>query len=144
MARLFESLVEESSLFELVAPRSFGLVVFRLRVPTAFPTPATATPIEGLGLSQEKELVAGASPDTATTEVCLRQQVPSKANALNRAFYARISARNSILLTQTDLTGTFCIRMAIGAVRTEEKHIRAAFELLVDEAHATLGEWEDE
>ncbi|KDN44436.1 hypothetical protein RSAG8_05483, partial [Rhizoctonia solani AG-8 WAC10335] len=118
-------------------------VVFRLRIPTAFPTPAPATPIEGSGLSQEKELVTGASPDTATTEARLSQPVLSKANALNRAFYARISTRKGILLTQTDLTGTFCIRMAIGTVRTEEKHIREAFDLLVEEAQATLGQWED-
>ncbi|CAE6446326.1 unnamed protein product [Rhizoctonia solani] len=144
LAKIFESLVEKSSLFELVTPRSFGLVVFRLRAPTAFPTPAASTPIGHPSMSQEKELVAGASPDTTTTETRLRQPAPSKANALNRAFYARISARKNILLTQTDLTGTFCIRMAVGTVRTEEKHIQEAFELLVEEAQLTLGEWKDE
>ncbi|KEP45565.1 aromatic-L-amino-acid decarboxylase [Rhizoctonia solani 123E] len=144
LAKIFESLIENSSLFEMVAPRSFALVVFRLRVPTAFPTPAPATPIEGSDLSQEKELVVGASPDTTTTEARLREPVPSKANALNRAFYRRISARKGILLTQTDLTGTFCIRMAVGTARTEEKHIQEAFDLLVEEAQATLAEWIDE
>ncbi|KAL5631660.1 hypothetical protein ACGC1H_007243 [Rhizoctonia solani] len=144
LAKVFESLVENSSLFEMVAPRSFALVVFRLRVPTAFPTPAPATPIEDSGLGQEKELVAGASPDTTTTEARLRESVPSKANALNRAFYRRISARKSILLTQTDLKGTFCIRMAVGTAKTEEKHIQEAFDLLVEEAQATLAEWRDE
>ncbi|CAE6465707.1 unnamed protein product [Rhizoctonia solani] len=144
LAKAFEALVENSSLFEMVAPRSFGLVVFRLCVPTEFPTPSATTPTEVSGPSQEKELVSGASPDTATTEARLRQLIPSKINALNRAFYARISARKSILLTQTDLTGTFCIRMAVGTMKTEEKHIREAFDLLVEEAHATLREWKDE
>ncbi|ELU38434.1 aromatic-L-amino-acid decarboxylase [Rhizoctonia solani AG-1 IA] len=143
LAKIFESLVEQSSLFEIVTPRSFALVVFRLRTPTALPTPAAATPIEGSGLSQEKELTAGASPDTTTTEARLRQSSQTKSNALNRAFYARISARKTILLTQTDLAGTFCIRMAIGTARTEEKHIREAFDLLVEEAQETLREWRD-
>jgi hypothetical protein len=146
--------MEQSSLFEIVAPRSFGLVVFRLRLPTALPTPVGATPSgENPALSQETDLAAGASPDTTTTTqnrsaVPLTQRevspAQSKVNALNRAFYARISARKSILLTQTDLAGTFCIRMAIGAVRTEEKHVQEAFDLLVEEAHATLREWKDE
>lgn len=144
LAKVFESLVEKSSLFELVTPRSFGLVVFRLRAPTALPTPAAVTPIGTSSLSQEKELIAGASPDTTTTENRLGQPAPSKANAINRAFYTRISARKNILLTQTDLTGTFCVRMAIGTVKTEEKHIQEAFELLVEEAQLTLGEWRDE
>jgi aromatic-L-amino-acid decarboxylase len=68
----------------------------------------------------------------------------TKANALNRAFYARLSARKTLLLTQTDLSGTFCVRFAVGAVRTEEKHIREAFNVLVEEAQATLGEWKGE
>ncbi|KAF8705993.1 Pyridoxal-dependent decarboxylase conserved domain, partial [Rhizoctonia solani] len=143
LAKIFESLVEQSSLFEIVTPRSFALVVFRLRTPTVLPTPAAATPIEGSGLSQEKELTAGASPDTTTTEARLRQSSQTKSNALNRKFYARISARKTILLTQTDLAGTFCIRMAIGTARTEEKHIREAFDLLVEEAQETLREWRD-
>ncbi|CAE6461352.1 unnamed protein product [Rhizoctonia solani] len=143
LAKIFESYVENSSLFELVAPRSLGLVVFRLRAPTSFSTPVPVTPIEGSDLSQETELVACASPDTTATEVCPREPVLSKTNALNRAFYRRISARKSILLTQTDLAGTFCIRMAIGAVKAEEKHIRGAFNLLVEEALATLEECEN-
>jgi aromatic-L-amino-acid decarboxylase len=62
-------------------------------------------------------------------------------NALNRDFYARISARPDIHLTQTDLAGTFCIRVAIGGQRTQEKHIRDAFDLLNYEGEETLKAW---
>lgn len=150
LAKVFESLVEQSSLFELVAPRSLSLNVFRLRLPSALPTPAAATPSEANpALSQETDITAGASPDTTTTGIrkglpLLQSKAQSKVNALNRAFYSRVSARKNIYLTQTDLAGTFCIRMAVGAVRTEEKHIREAFDLLVEEAQATLREWKDE
>jgi aromatic-L-amino-acid decarboxylase len=60
-------------------------------------------------------------------------------NALNRAFYTRLSARSAeLLLTQTDLNGVFCVRMAIGSARTEEKHVRRAFEVLCEEAQALV------
>lgn len=146
--------MKQSSLFEIVTPRSFGLVVFRLILPSALPTPIVGTPSNGHGtISQETDLTTGASPDTTTTSQ-IRLAMPStqskqsmahsKANLINRAFYARVSAQKSILLTQTDLAGTFCIRMAIGATRTEEKHVHDAFDLLVEEAQATLRKWKPE
>ena len=58
-------------------------------------------------------------------------------NDLNRLFYSRISARNDILMTQTNVNNIFCIRMVIGAQRTTEKHIREAYDILEIEAKAT-------
>jgi aromatic-L-amino-acid/L-tryptophan decarboxylase len=62
-------------------------------------------------------------------------------NELNRLFYGRISARNDVLLTQTELNGIFCIRFAVGSARTEESHIRQAFDLLCAEAELTIGDF---
>jgi aromatic-L-amino-acid/L-tryptophan decarboxylase len=60
-------------------------------------------------------------------------------NALNKALHARLSARSAELyLTQTDLNGVFCFRMAIGASRTEEHHVRRAFDVLEEEARIVL------
>lgn len=151
LSKLFSSLVEQSSLFELVVPPSFALTVFRLVPPTVLPTPIATTPNPGQVQpisTQETELASGTSPKTTTTKPNTLSAQPlssaqSKANALNRAFYARISARKTLLLTQTDLSGTFCIRFAVGAVRTEEKHIREAFDVLTEEAQATLAEWRE-
>ncbi|TDL17217.1 hypothetical protein BD410DRAFT_816531 [Rickenella mellea] len=53
---------------------------------------------------------------------------------LTRKLFERLSARKDIQVTQTVLHGIFCIRFAIGAERTEEKHVMAAFSLLCDEA----------
>jgi aromatic-L-amino-acid decarboxylase len=39
-------------------------------------------------------------------------------NALNRIFHRRLSS-SDLFLTQTDVNGTFCLRFAVGAVRTE-------------------------
>ncbi|KAF8348273.1 pyridoxal-dependent decarboxylase conserved domain-containing protein [Amanita rubescens] len=64
-------------------------------------------------------------------------------NDLNRVFYDRISARHDILLTQTILNGITCLRFAVGAYRTEERHIDQAFNLLQEEGHIAIKEWEN-
>jgi aromatic-L-amino-acid decarboxylase len=60
-----------------------------------------------------------------------------KLNALNAAFFARLARRPDIAITQTVLNGVFCVWFAVGAARTTEKHVRAAFDAIVEEAHAT-------
>lgn len=68
----------------------------------------------------------------------------SSLNELNRIFYRHVSSRPDIFLTQTDLQGTFCIRFSIGAQRTEERHVHAAFDLFNEEAKKALEEWKEE
>jgi aromatic-L-amino-acid decarboxylase len=63
-------------------------------------------------------------------------------NALNRAFYARLAARSDIAMTQTDLNGVFCVRMAIGAEKTVEGDVDRALDVIGQEGRATLREWE--
>jgi aromatic-L-amino-acid/L-tryptophan decarboxylase len=62
-------------------------------------------------------------------------------NELNRLFYGRISARNDIMMTQTNLNGIFCIRFVTGATRTSEVHVYAAYDILCREAETTLELW---
>ena len=62
-------------------------------------------------------------------------------NELNRLFYGRISARNDIMMTQTNLNGIFCIRFVTGATRTREVHVYAAYDILCKEAEITLELW---
>jgi aromatic-L-amino-acid decarboxylase len=63
-------------------------------------------------------------------------------NNLNRLFYSRISDRDDILLTQTVLNGVFCIRLAVGATRTDSVHIQRARDLLEKEAEMAIEAWE--
>ena len=70
-------------------------------------------------------------------------QAEEELNDLNRAYYARLSSRSDILLTQTKLNGTFCIRFAVGAARTTKAHIDKAWETLQEEAGVALKEWEE-
>ncbi|KZT64413.1 hypothetical protein DAEQUDRAFT_732637 [Daedalea quercina L-15889] len=64
-------------------------------------------------------------------------------NDLNRTFYAHVSARGEILLTQTQLNGTFCVRFAVGAERTRKEHIDKAWTLIQEEARLAVKEWAD-
>ncbi|EJU05861.1 hypothetical protein DACRYDRAFT_75274 [Dacryopinax primogenitus] len=51
-------------------------------------------------------------------------------NGLNRTLFHKIAARSDITITQTDVLGMFCLRLAVGAQRTEERHIRRAWEII--------------
>ncbi|KAL0577748.1 hypothetical protein V5O48_004242 [Marasmius crinis-equi] len=62
-------------------------------------------------------------------------------NELNQLFYGRINARKDIMLTQTKLNETFCIRFATGSRYTEEEHVEKAFNILTQEANLTLEAW---
>ncbi|KAG1794187.1 pyridoxal phosphate-dependent transferase [Suillus plorans] len=64
-------------------------------------------------------------------------------NGLNRAFYSRLAARSDIAITQTDLNGVFCVRMAIGAEMTTERDIDRTLDMIEQEGRATLKELED-
>lgn len=65
-------------------------------------------------------------------------------NTLHRVFYDKICARHDILLTQTVLNGVACIRFAVGAYRTEERHVDHAFDILQEEGHIAIKEWKNE
>ncbi|THU89379.1 hypothetical protein K435DRAFT_781667 [Dendrothele bispora CBS 962.96] len=70
------------------------------------------------------------------------EQIPEQSlNSLNELFYGRITARKEILLTQTVLDGSFCIRFAVGSPRTCEEHVDKAFEILTHEATLALEAW---
>lgn len=53
-------------------------------------------------------------------------------NALNRALHHELqtSHTHEMLLTQTEIRGVFCLRLAVGAARTEERDILRAWEIL--------------
>lgn len=51
-------------------------------------------------------------------------------NTLNRAFYSDLLTRPNLALTQTSLGEIFCVRLAVGAARTEESDIDNAWETI--------------
>jgi aromatic-L-amino-acid decarboxylase len=115
---MFALLMDSSPYFEFVAPPSFALTVFRLIEP-------------------QRDLPG--SPPSRLSDPAIRDVVSATSiNALNKLFYARLSARDDIVLTQTVLTDVFCIRLAVGSARTDESHIRRVFNVLQEEGRETL------
>jgi aromatic-L-amino-acid decarboxylase len=51
-------------------------------------------------------------------------------DAHNEAIMARVNESGRIFISHTKLGGRFALRFAIGNIRTEERHVRAAWELL--------------
>ncbi len=68
--------------------------------------------------------------------VCFRARPASLANdepaldALNAAILERVNKSGEVFLSHTKLQNRYVIRMAIGNIRTEERHVRRAWELV--------------
>ncbi|KAK0212488.1 pyridoxal phosphate-dependent transferase [Desarmillaria ectypa] len=73
-----------------------------------------------------------------------KQRTTESLNILNTTFFSRISARDDIYLTQTHLNGVVCIRFAVGAVLTNERDIRNAFDTILKEATWSIDEWDEQ
>ncbi len=68
----------------------------------------------------------------------------SAQNALTADVFENLSARKDLQLTQTTVQGLSCIRLAVGATRTEERHIEKAFDIIRDEAKKSLSKMRSE
>ncbi|KAF9511208.1 hypothetical protein BS47DRAFT_1487046 [Hydnum rufescens UP504] len=114
LGTLFHDLLSTSSIFEVVTPRSLALTVFRLIIPDAgadasSPPPASlARPIDlqtlnELNMELHHRLTEGSGPG---------------------------GEDDKLFLTRTDLNGKVCIRLVVGAERTQEEHVQRAFDIL--------------
>jgi aromatic-L-amino-acid decarboxylase len=70
--------------------------------------------------------------------VCFRY-APSGAheevlNEMNARILAHVNASGEVLLSHTKLDGRYVLRLAVGNIRTEERHVRRAWELLRESA----------
>jgi aromatic-L-amino-acid decarboxylase len=58
----------------------------------------------------------------------------SAIDRLNERIMERVNASGEAFLSHTKLDGKFVIRLAVGNLRTEERHVRRAWELIKDAA----------
>jgi len=103
LAQLFASWVEADPDFQLMAPVPFSVVCFRA-------TPRT------MSHSADARVPAAAIEETL--------------NTLNALLVDRVNRSGEVFLSHTKLYGTYVIRLAVGNLRTEERHVRRAWDLL--------------
>ncbi len=58
----------------------------------------------------------------------------ARLDAMNAALLDRVNASGEVFLSHTRVGGRYTIRIAIGNLRTEERHVRRAWELLREAA----------
>lgn len=107
LARLFASWVEESENFELMAPVPFALVCFR-------------------ALGTRSEL----SRNDAETQREKSELSNNELNALNEQIMNSINASGEAYLSHTKLNGQFTLRLSVGSIHVEERHITKVWNIL--------------
>lgn len=119
MAKTFEGLVRLDKRFEIVAPRNFSLVCFRIS-PSAIAN----------GLSNGIKADPGGK---------LINDEHYWVNGVNRKLLDSINSSGSIYMTHAEVEGAFVLRCAIGATLTEEHHVIMAWKLVQEHANSLLG-----
>jgi aromatic-L-amino-acid/L-tryptophan decarboxylase len=70
--------------------------------------------------------------------VCFRYAPPGvheeTINEMNARILANVNATGEVFLSHTKLDGRYVLRLAVGNIRTEERHVRRAWELLKEAA----------
>jgi aromatic-L-amino-acid/L-tryptophan decarboxylase len=104
LARLFAAWVDADEDFERLAPVPFSVVCFRAHPPS---------PLRGSG---------AANPP-------LREWTEEALETLNQRLLDAMNATGEVFLSHTKLDGRFVLRLAVGNLRTEERHVRRAWEI---------------
>ncbi|CAM8948732.1 unnamed protein product [Rhodiola kirilowii] len=112
MAKRFEELVESDKRFEVVFPRKFSLVCFKLRAKK------TALMHDQQVLVDDEEGEGKLSLDSELT----------------RELMERINSTGKAGLSGATIGSLFFIRCAIGSTLTEERHVEGLWELIQDNA----------
>ncbi|GJP38432.1 hypothetical protein CLOM_g22869 [Closterium sp. NIES-68] len=114
LACWLEAAVIADARFELLAPRTFALVCFRLK------------PLGQAGSNKEGRAGGGQGDEGRGSG--------GEGWALNEALLEAVNSSGQAFLTHTVLSGTFTLRMVIGASKTERRHVEAAWKLIQAEA----------
>ena len=124
LARLFAAWVDESPDFERLAPVPFSVVCFRAAPGGAAQPDRTTGEAGDAGDRNGGEAAGSASEQDATLD------------ALNERLLEAVNATGEVFLSHTRLRGRFAIRLAVGHIRTDERHVRRAWELFNEKLRA--------
>ncbi|KAF8006719.1 hypothetical protein BT93_K0892 [Corymbia citriodora subsp. variegata] len=116
LAKLFEELVAKDCRFEVVFPRNFALVCFRIH-------PSAVT-------GMAKGHVVGNEHGEAWDL--------NEANKLNAQLLHAINASGQVFMTHTVVGGVYVLRFAVGAVLVRERHVIMAWKVVQEHATSLL------
>ncbi|GMH27704.1 hypothetical protein Nepgr_029547 [Nepenthes gracilis] len=116
MAVLFQGLVAKDERFEIVVPRFFAVVCFRV-------SPAAIL----------KQLYSSCH------QHCPKSVGDDSVNDVNQELLESINAGGRMYMTHSVVDGAFVIRFAVGASLTERRHVISAWLIVQEHAHAILG-----
>jgi len=124
---------ERSDLFTIIAPPAYALTVFTVSLPpkTHMAPPAPSEPAITDGLSPP--LLPPQLPSLSSSAL-------EQTNHLTQTVYERINAAGEIWLTSSVVKGIYAIRVVSANERTDEGHLRRAFEIIVAETESLLKE----
>ncbi|RZC43901.1 hypothetical protein C5167_036856 [Papaver somniferum] len=107
MAKHFEDLIRMDDRFEIVVPRTFSMVCFRLKPQAIF----------GPKLNEKMVDV---------------NHIEDQMKVINRNFLESINASGKTYMTHGVVGGVYMIMFAIGATLTEERHVALAWKVIED------------
>ncbi|KAM4112309.1 hypothetical protein ACJW30_05G131300 [Castanea mollissima] len=113
MAKLFEELVGLDSQFEIIAPRNFALVCFRV-----LPSPKG---VDGYEKGEAKPV--------------------ERANEPNKKLLESINGSGKVYMSPTVVDGAYIIRCAISVTLTEERHVTMAWKIVQEHADTLLNKY---
>jgi aromatic-L-amino-acid decarboxylase len=93
-----------------------------------------------LGTDGRFELMAPPSLGLVCFRTAPRGVTAVELDALNATLLKRVNASGEVYLSHTRLAGRFALRLVVGHLRTEERHVRRAIELLRAEVDSLTGE----
>ncbi|OVA11576.1 Cytochrome P450 [Macleaya cordata] len=112
MAKQFEGLIVKDKRFEIVVPRTFAMVCFRMK-PTA---------IFGQKLGEN-----GGD-----------KHVEAQTNEINQKLLESVNGSGQIYMTHAVIGGIYMIRFAIGAMLAEERHVNLAWKVVQEHTDVIL------
>lgn len=137
LGAIFHTWVESrSDVFSVLTPPAFALTVFTVK-----PECEERGPHEDVMLSQlpiEKSVAA--------VEMISQyeERKVNRANEVTKRVYEAINAGGEIFLTSTMVKGVYAIRVVSANAKTDEEHLRKAFDLLVQKAQDVIHQECDE
>ncbi|KAI9848597.1 MAG: hypothetical protein M1837_007266 [Sclerophora amabilis] len=129
---MFQSLIaSRPDLFKILTKPAFALTVLTV-VPRPHPPP-TSTALAG---SPPSNGALEAYSNDFTSDA--RSHAIMDANTLTKEVYETINSRGEIFLTSSVIGGAYAIRVVSANPKADAKHLRKAFEILVETTEETL------